>query len=278
MRHSTAELGSSGDGPARDPAAGHLPLSPRISGLRPRLRQGSGSNESGLESGLESGPQALTLVDSSTSGAPDPGSAAGWSDPRRVERLVSEHSKYIYRLLRRFGVRESALDDATQEVFIIAARKLDAVVEGKERSFLCGTAFRVASNSRRARGREASRLSDACPEELQCVAPTNESLFEQKQARALLDRILDAMTDELRTVFVLCELQGLTAVETAEIVDAPLGTVASRLRRSREQFHEHAARLREVLGSEGGPVEPAQPVSSKTKATRWPGLASRGSR
>ena len=44
------------------------------------------------------------------------------------------------------------------------------------------------------------------------------------------------MTQDLRTAFVLFELEGLSVPEIAEVVKIPTGTVASRLRRAREQF------------------------------------------
>jgi RNA polymerase sigma-70 factor (ECF subfamily) len=49
---------------------------------------------------------------------------------------------------------------------------------------------------------------------------------------------------ELRTVFVLFELEEMTASEIAQTLDIPPGTVASRLRRAREIFHEQSRRLR----------------------------------
>jgi RNA polymerase sigma-70 factor (ECF subfamily) len=73
------------------------------------------------------------------------------------------------------------------------------------------------------------------------------------QARRLLDLILDRLPEEQRTVFVLSEIEGMTAPEVAAIVGVPLGTVSSRLRRAREQFHVEAARLRRAYFAEGSP-------------------------
>ena len=61
-------------------------------------------------------------------------------------------------------------------------------------------------------------------------------LLEQKRHRELLDRILDTLTQDLRTAFVLFELEDLSVPEIAEVLEIPTGTVASRLRRAREQF------------------------------------------
>jgi RNA polymerase sigma-70 factor (ECF subfamily) len=58
----------------------------------------------------------------------------------------------------------------------------------------------------------------------------------------MLDAILSSMPVELCTVFVLFELEELTMAEIAQLLDLAPGTVASRLRRARERFHEEARR------------------------------------
>ena len=67
-----------------------------------------------------------------------------------------------------------------------------------------------------------------------------EELTERLEARALLDRVLDTMPEELRAVFVLFELEELSIDQTASLLILPRGTVATRLRRAREVFHEQA--------------------------------------
>ena len=67
----------------------------------------------------------------------------------RLEVLFATHFDFIWRSLRRFGLSEDRADDAAQQVFMIASRKLDAIREGSERSFLFGTAMRVASDIRK---------------------------------------------------------------------------------------------------------------------------------
>jgi RNA polymerase sigma-70 factor (ECF subfamily) len=64
-----------------------------------------------------------------------------------------------------------------------------------------------------------------------------------KEERALLDRVLDGMPDDLRTVFVLFVLEGTSTPEIAALLGLPSGTVASRLRRAREAFHDIARRI-----------------------------------
>ncbi|MDX2091773.1 MAG: sigma-70 family RNA polymerase sigma factor [Kofleriaceae bacterium] len=78
---------------------------------------------------------------------------------------------------------------------------------------------------RRARRRSGRRLID--------LAPSPAEVADRQRARAVLDRILDAMDDDLRAVFVLYELEELTMSEIANTLELTPGTVASRLRRAR---------------------------------------------
>jgi RNA polymerase sigma-70 factor (ECF subfamily) len=73
-------------------------------------------------------------------------------------------------------------------------------------------------------------------------APTTEQLLDQKRARELLDELFDALDDDLREVLVLQEGEGVSLSEIAELLEIPLGTAASRLRRAREEFRRLLAR------------------------------------
>ena len=154
-------------------------------------------------------------------------------DPARLERVIRADYRFIWRLLRRFGVPEMQAEDAAQQVFLIVAERLDDVIEGRERAFAFGTALRVAQSLRRRLGRE--RPSDGVGEVAGAGAGADE-LLEQKRARELLDRVLLEMPIEARTVFILFELERLSSPEIAQLLEVPLGTVASRLRRARELF------------------------------------------
>ena len=64
--------------------------------------------------------------------------------------LVRSQLDFVWRVFRRLGLSGADADDAAQEVFVVAARRQSELVKGRERSFLYGTALRVASNRRRA--------------------------------------------------------------------------------------------------------------------------------
>jgi RNA polymerase sigma-70 factor (ECF subfamily) len=161
-----------------------------------------------------------------------------------VEGLLRDHFDFIWRLLRRLGLDEALADDAAQEVFLIASRRMDRIDAGSERSFLFGTALRVASDLRKriARRREVP-ASDSF--EVVDPVPSPEVLVDQSRARALLDEMLDELPEELRAIFVLYELEELEMKDIADLLDLPRGTVASRLRRARAMF-AGAARRRQA--------------------------------
>ncbi len=160
-------------------------------------------------------------------------------DPARLHALFAAHYTFIWRLLRRLGLGTEAVDDATQQAFLIAAERLSDIRPGSERSFLYGTALRLYRDLRRA---ELRTVRDSGHDLESTTAPVDEQIDKERAVR-LLDSALQAMDQDLREVFVLFELERLSTPQIAELIGTPVGTAASRLRRSREQFRTLVARL-----------------------------------
>jgi RNA polymerase sigma-70 factor (ECF subfamily) len=154
-------------------------------------------------------------------------------DPIRLAAAIQADYRFIWRLLRRFGVPELHAEDAAQQVFLIFAERLADIAPGRERAFAFGTALRLAQSTRRRLGRE---LPSEQLDERAAITAGPDELVDHKRARELLDRLLQELPLESRTVFVLFELETMSSPEIAAMLDIPLGTVASRLRRAREQF------------------------------------------
>jgi RNA polymerase sigma-70 factor (ECF subfamily) len=181
---------------------------------------------------------------------PTSGSALG-AAPLDLRGLFQAHYASTWRLLRRLGVRPAQLDDAAQEVFWVAARRLGDIQPGREAAFLYGVALRVASGELR---RQKTALPMADVDDLARVvdaAPSPEERVGERWERRLLDWALDRMPLELRTVFVLHELEGLEVRDIAALEEIPVGTAASRLRRAREEFSAIARRIRAAMAHEG---------------------------
>ncbi|HKO51060.1 MAG TPA: sigma-70 family RNA polymerase sigma factor [Polyangiaceae bacterium] len=167
-----------------------------------------------------------------------------------LRALFTTHYGSIWRLLRRLGVHRAQLDDASQEVFWVAARRASDIRAGSEHSFLYGVALRVAAQeARKQRASEPLADLEAVPR-MADLSPSPEQQVVERQARELLDEVLDALPPELRVVFVLFELEGLEVREIAELQQVPVGTASSRLRRAREEFSTIAKRVRATLATQ----------------------------
>ena len=173
------------------------------------------------------------------------------SEPQRVEVFVRNHYAFVWRVLRRYGLAPADADDAAQKVFLVATQRLDDIASGSERAFLFRTARHVASKTHRTleRRRDASGYGPADPSS---ALPAPDDLLDQRRARDLLDRILLELPEDFRAVLVLFELEGLSALEIAEALGIPVGTVASRLRRARVEVEKRAARYLGQRRPKGG--------------------------
>ncbi len=168
----------------------------------------------------------------------------------RLRALATDQFQFVYRVLRRL-LPPDAVDDATQRTFMITAAKIDQVAIGAERAWLFQTAVRVALHARRSQARRCEVEEDAALDIADTGARPDDAADRAARVK-MLDWVLDHMAEDLRTVFVLFELEEMPSTDIAPLLDLPVGTVASRLRRAREEFHAQAKRLRSRLEFEGG--------------------------
>jgi RNA polymerase sigma-70 factor, ECF subfamily len=169
----------------------------------------------------------------------------------RVRAAVFDNFASLWRFLRRMGVAEQDGEDASQAVFLIFAERVGSVSVGAERSFLLGTALRVAADYRKRghRVREVPVDHEALAAEAH-PGPSTDDETERRRRRARLDEVLERLPGGMREVFVLSELEEMTMAEIASVLGIPPGTVASRLRRARVIFETEAAALRCRLENE----------------------------
>ncbi|HEX7501649.1 MAG TPA: RNA polymerase sigma factor [Polyangia bacterium] len=157
--------------------------------------------------------------------------------------------EFAWRTVRRMGVRAADADDVVQDVFVIVHRRL-AEFEG--RAQLKTWVFKILVHEVRHYWRNHQRKpGDRAGEDvtlLQTLLADRESgpaaSLERVEALRILDRLLAGLDEDKREVFVLAEIEQMTAVEIAEIVDANANTVASRLRAARQDFEKALARFR----------------------------------
>lgn len=169
------------------------------------------------------------------------------SSPRsdlRLEDVYEQCFDFIWRSARRMGVPEPSVDDVVQEVFVVAHRRL-ADFEGRSsvKTWLFGILLRVVSDYRRTQRRKGGLAP--LPEVLEddgsgCPAAATE----QRERVRLLHALLAELDEDKRAVFVLAELEQMTAPEMAESLGVNLNTVYSRLRAARQKFEAALKRHR----------------------------------
>ncbi|HEX4353414.1 MAG TPA: RNA polymerase sigma factor [Polyangiales bacterium] len=159
--------------------------------------------------------------------------------------IYEAHFDFVWRSLRRLGVREPDAMDQAQKVFLAVHAKLSEF-EGRARmtTWLFAFCQRVASDYRRSAAVRREVATDA--NELEAVAVIEQDAAAQsdstRRAR-IAETILDKLPEAQRIVFVLFELEELSGDEIAALLEISVGTVRSRLRLAREQFGREVRRL-----------------------------------
>ena len=191
---------------------------------------------------------------------PDVPAAAGPIELEWFGAFYKQHANFVRRLVRRLDGQKSDSDDLVQEVFLVAHRKWPQLAGSPQvdpRSWLYGVAVRVLRHERRRRKLRAflffpSFGGERSPEE-RSREPRDEhspaTLLERHEARATVHRLLDSLSENKRTVFVLFEIEGLSGQQIAGILRVPIQTVWNRLFHARKAFLKVLAReqLRERL-------------------------------
>jgi RNA polymerase sigma-70 factor (ECF subfamily) len=134
------------------------------------------------------------------------------------------------------GLDPGHAEEVAQEAFVVFLQKQEKVELGKEDAFILSTTVRLCQNLRRKSYRFHEQLVSLEDLESHSDEVSTQQLMEQKQAREVIDGILCRMSDPLRMVFVLHELEQLTLQEIAEFLEIPTGTACSRLRLARAAF------------------------------------------
>ena len=172
------------------------------------------------------------------------GDVASDSEQRAVtfdfDALYREHFAFVWRSLRRLGVPQHALDDAAQEVFVVVHRRARELnLQTSPKACLFGIAQRVASDQRRWVRRKGHTLPLAEEPAGASASPLDQAM--QREASALVLAFLDQLDDTRRAVFVLSELEQLTAPEIAQALSANLNTVYYRIASARRAFVAYVA-------------------------------------
>lgn len=184
--------------------------------------------------------------------------AACANDLDAFNRLVLEYQGRVYALAYRIMGDEQSASDATQEALISAYKHIRRFRGGSFKSWL----LRIVTNAcydelRRRKRRPASSLDDlthdwdgpevASATSMGEAAPTPDEMLERGEIQAAIKRCLDNLPADYKMVAVLVDVQEYNYQDAADILNAPIGTVKSRLARARIRLRDCLQRYRELL-------------------------------
>lgn len=163
---------------------------------------------------------------------------------------MRRHTRRVYNLCYRFTGNTAAAEDLSQEVFLRVYRTLGSYQAqyGAFATWLTSVTrnLLVDHYRRTRRDRLTDSIEDATPqlEEKHSPARSPDRLAEAAELSAQLQRGLARLSPELREAVILRDLQGLDYSEIQKVVQAPEGTVKSRINRGRIEL----ARILEDMG------------------------------
>ena len=197
-------------------------------------------------------PQAVARVSTTPPPATSRQPALALVEPvLSFEQVYERHFRFVWRVLRAFGVPHAAIDDSAQDVFLVVHRKLPQFEARSDiRTWLFAIARWVATSERRRLRAKATHE----PIDETVMGDTAHGPFEvtaRNQAAQTIERILEEMAPEKRIVFLLMDIEEMKATEVAELLELNVNTVYSRLRLAREQFRDLLARHAANAGQRG---------------------------
>ncbi len=177
-------------------------------------------------------------------------------DLTAFNKLVLQYQDMLYNTAYRVLGDPALAADATQEAFLSAFRKLKSYRGGSFKAWL----LRIVTNAcydelRRQKRRPTTPLEPLTENDEEMESPrwiadpaaSPEKQVETFELEKAIQRCIEALPPDFRTVVVLTDIQGLDYKEAAKAIKKPLGTIKSRLARARLRLRECLQKVRELL-------------------------------
>lgn len=177
-------------------------------------------------------------------------------DLEAFNSLVLVHQDAAYTLAFRILGNSAAAEDITQDAFLSAYRKLDSFIYGSFKAWL----LRIVTNAcydelRRQKRRPTTELYPTNENNIEVDTPywledpgkTPEEEIMQSELSAVIQKSLDSLQVNFRTVVVLVDILGMSYAQAAEVTGVPVGTIKSRLRRARLGLINHLREHSDLL-------------------------------
>jgi RNA polymerase sigma-70 factor (ECF subfamily) len=158
------------------------------------------------------------------------------------EQIVTDHSARVFRLAYRLTGNLHDAEDLTQEVFVRVFRSLDKYTPGTFEGWL----HRITTNLFLDQARRKSRirfdaLADDAAHRLPSALPAPDTAYLNQMFDADIEAALADLPPDFRAAVVLCDVEGLTYEEIADVLELKMGTVRSRIHRGRAMLRTSLA-------------------------------------
>jgi RNA polymerase sigma-70 factor (ECF subfamily) len=158
-------------------------------------------------------------------------------------RLVLLYQEQAFNVAVRILADEHLAEDATQESFISAYRKIGGFRGGSFRAWILRIITNRCYDELRRQKRQPSQSLDLInndneeemddPVILKDEQHLPEIETEKHELETAIQKCIEGLSGDFRTVIVLVDIQGLDYQEACQIIQKPLGTLKSRLARAR---------------------------------------------
>ena len=196
----------------------------------------------------------------------DTAEATAW-EPPSWEEIVTQHSARVYRLSYRLTGNPHDAEDLTQEVFVRVFRSLSSYTPGTFEGWL----HRITTNLFLDQARRKSKfrfdaLGDDSETRMPGRFPSPDAEFGDRLFDDDVEAALASLPPDFRAAVVLCDIEGLSYDEIADVLDLKLGTVRSRIHRGRSMLRKSLAHRAPTSGRVrySGPVEPVGLIRQAT--------------
>ncbi len=173
-------------------------------------------------------------------------------DAAAFSQLVSRYERKIFRLARHITQNQEDAEDILQETFLKAYEHLDGF-HGNSKFYTWIVRIAVNEALMKLRKRKSGRIvsldesidtgEETVVREIAVWEDDPEQRYSQDELRQILEKAVDSLRPEFRTVFVLRDIEELSTEETAAALDLSIPAVKSRLLRARLQLREKLTRL-----------------------------------
>jgi RNA polymerase sigma-70 factor (ECF subfamily) len=152
--------------------------------------------------------------------------------------IIQKYNQRLYRIARSIVKDENELEDILQDTYLKAYMNLS---QFRKESQFSTWLIRILINNANATVLKSKRFDSTSKEELNKATGSHESPdfnMTNKELKAILENAIDKLSETLRSVYIMREVENLSIQETAQCLDITEQNVKTRLHRAKEILKE----------------------------------------